>query len=475
MFKVTMRLANWPLHKFPNRHRSIVDPAFYLAVDDEASALADMLIQSESATEFEREISPDTRSLIAGTNDSYTLLLVRRKIMENEDIISDWLRRKLLRALGEQTDVLDPKEASMYRLPSDRPDILKFTSIRTGNDLFTMAGIYDLAVLPRGKYVKDGRLLFQRNDDRDYTGSLLVELGTDYLNIHGRNPSRSYQTVLYGFDVYTPYFLDKVKFSTDTSTNKRDRPHASFQYFGWSRKTLSFNNKIRWQLSIKGGLIGGTAGSKFQNTLHRDISYSDQPRGWESQIANGGRVGISFEYKLEMQRRIPDRNFYYSVFTEDKLGTYMTTAGLGVQVSNKSFAHTNSNFISLYSRKKSERLRQVFRQHFMYNVSFTYHRIVHNTMLEGYGIFKTNEDKTYDKTISYYALAKERVRRNIGVLNIALSYSTKYITYFYNWKSFSPETTNGNIEIGSRASGENMDISKRWHHFAEIGVAFYIL
>ena len=461
---------------------SIKDSAFYKEAAREADALASLLIASEENTEFDKNISARTRELISSTSDSYCVLLIRRAMMDNEDI-SEWLRRKLLKALGEQTDILDDTEASMYRLPSDHKKLVKFTSVRTGNDLFTLAGLYDEAFNPKTKFMKDNKWLFQRNDDRDYTGSLLVEIGTDYLNIHGSNPSKSYQTFLYGFDVYTPYFRDKKIFPADTSFNKLDRPHASFQYFGWSRKTLSFNTKVRSTFTIKAGRVGGQAGAKFQNTLHRDISYSPQPRGWAAQVGNGGRIGVSFEYTAERQDRIKDKNLYTNLIFDGKLGTYMTVAGVGVGITNKSFAQCNPNFISLNRRKKTDRFWQVVRQHLMYRASISYYRVVHNTMLEGYGVFKTTENT--DSVVNFapksrYILDASRIHRNTYQLNYTVSYSTKYVTFFYNWKCYSPETTNGDIGIPSPYSvmigkPKDMDISKRWHHFAEIGVSFNIL
>lgn len=121
---------------------------------------------------------------------------------------------------------------------------------------------------------------------------MLIEIGTDFFAFLRKRATKSYQTLLYGFDVYTPYFKDSTIFSADTSFNTKDRPHASFQYVGWSKKGLSRNGKYKWASTIKFGKIGGKAGAKFQNALHQDISYSPRPKGWDAQIANGGRIGL---------------------------------------------------------------------------------------------------------------------------------------------------------------------------------------
>jgi hypothetical protein len=454
----------------------------YREVERINNSLMDDLIKSEIPTQYERDVSSKTRKLIAIVEQGYLLALVRRQILELPDtLIGDWLRNKLKLAISEEMVLYAQKNYPVYSYPSDRRQAAKFISIRTGNDLFTVAGLSSL-FMPADKYIKDGNLFFQRNDDRDYTGSFLLEVGTDYLNLLKRKPVNSYQTFLYGFDVYTPYFRDSTMFPNPDSYNQSDRPHASFQYFGWTRNSISRLDNIRWTLGLKVGKIGGAAGAKFQTVLHQDISYSPRPRGWDAQIANGGRLGISFEYKRERQWHLNRNaniasnsisNVYASTLVEGKLGTYMTYGAAGISLSNKPFKQNNPNFIGTYSREARHKL---FWQHLMYRVSFVSYAMVHNTMLEGYGIIKTTEDKNDAITPkSSYVLRGDQVRPYFYMLNITLSYSTRYTTFFYNWKSISPETYLGDIGIPSPASGIRMDISNRWHHFAELGMAFRLL
>ena len=444
------------------------------------SSMMELLITIEKPTEFEKEVSTATRYAISVMDGGYELALARRSILENNDL-SDWMRNKLKMAISERMAIYAQENYPVYAYPSDKRQAAKFVSIRSGNDLFTVAGLASFA-MPADEYIRDGNLLFQRNDDRDYTGSFLVEIGTDYLSLLKRKPVNSYQTFLYGFDVYTPYFRNAAKFPNPDSYNVQDRPHASFQYFGWTRNSLSRINNIRSTLGIKAGKIGGSAGAKFQTALHQDISYSPRPRGWDAQIANGGRVGISFEYKRERQWHLNKKkklgvnsigNFFLSGLMEGKIGTYMTYGAAGLSLSNKGFQQNNTNFIGVYDRTSTHDL---FWHHFMYRVSFTSYAMIHNTMLEGYGIVNTSEDKSDPLTPkSVYTLRGDQVRPYFHMLNITLSYSTRYATYFYNWKSISPETNLGDIGIPSPASGLSMDISNRWHHFAELGVAFRIL
>ena len=453
---------------------------FYKRLKELNSSMMEIIITIEKPTEFEKEISAATRYAISTMDGGYELALARRSIMENDEL-SDWMRNKLKLAISERIAIYSQENYPVYAYPSDKRQAAKFVSIRSGNDLFTVAGLASFA-MPADEYISDGNLFFQRNDDRDYTGSFLLEIGTDYLSLLKRKPVNTYQTFLYGFDVYTPYFRNAATFPNPDSYNTLDRPHASFQYFGWTRNSLTRKNNTRATLGLKAGKIGGSAGAKFQTALHQDISYSPRPRGWDAQIANGGRVGISFEYKRERQWHINKKaklggnsigNLYLSGLMEGKLGTYMTYGALGLSLSNKGFQQNNSNFIGMYSRTSKHNL---FWHHFMYRVSFTSYKMIHNTMLEGYGIVNTSEDKSDLLTPkSVYTLRRDQVRPYFHMLNITLSYSTRYATFFYNWKSISPETYLGNIGIPSPASGITMDISNRWHHFAELGVAFRIL
>lgn len=453
----------------------------YINVNTAANPLMKLIYETEAKTFYESAISPDTRALIASIKEPYLLIQLERSIKETmNEPFGDGnnhyqFKEKILNAISYELSLEMKNTLPYYSYSLKRKKLLKFISIRSGNDLFTPAGLISQAY-PDRYYVPDNLWYFQRNDDRDYTGSFLLEIGTDYLNVLRRRPILSYQTFLYGFDVYTPYFRNKTIFENDTSFNPYDRPHASFQYVGWSKKCLSKFGKFRWETTVKFGRIGGKMGENFQNVLHQDVSYSPRPRGWGAQIARGGRLGISYEAKQEYQwylvKHEPESfgNLNISGSLEEKIGTYMTTAGLGVQLDNKTFAQTNPNFISHRTRQGvKNRL-----DHFYYRVGFSAVYVLHNTMLEGYGIFKSKEDKNDAYTPkSIYYLKDPQVRRLTYVLTIGLSYTTRFATLFYNWKSYSPETYLAGIGILS-PGGKEMNISKRWHHFAEIGLTFNI-
>lgn len=447
--------------------KSIIDDVALKDINTVANNLMIVLFDCEMQTPFNEKISPDSRELINYMREPYLVVLLERAIKNDTSTLfhlnsagTHMFKDKIIKEVSKQLNLLMIYTYPYYTYETKKKMPIKFISVRTGNDLFCP---------------------FRQNFDRDYTGSLLIEVGTDYLNPLRRRPVKSYQTFLYGFDVFTPSFNDVTKFQKADDIDSLDRPHASFQYFGWSKKALSKYDKLRWSSTIKFGKIGGRAGEVFQNVLHQDISYSLRPKGWDAQISKGGRLGISIEEKFEYQFTPIDdkvnlnniKIFNIVPSFEAKLGTYMTNASLGVSISNKKFAQANHNFIS-------HRIRQGAYHpldYLMYSASFKSTWVVHNTMLEGYGINNTTDQDTLkaDKFTpkSVYVLQSNQVQRLVHTVNVCVSYTTRFATFFYNWFMFSPETKLGRLDAKNEWS-HHINMSTRWHHFAEVGLTFNI-
>ncbi len=437
----------------------------YKEVNTIANPLKEIIYTSERRNQFSADISDLTRQLICEVKEPYVLNLIERAMKNDTTTIDvatetrmDLFKEKIYNAIEKQKQLLLSARYPYYKYETKSKKLINFFRIATGNDLFVFT---------------------TKNLDRDYTGSLMIEMGTDYFKFLRRRPVKSYQTVLYGFDVFTPSFYDTLKFKDFNSFDTLDRPHASFNYFGWKQCSQSLNDKFRWTFAIKFGQIGGRIGEQFQTALHQDISYSLRPKGWDAQISKGGRIGVSVEAKQEYQFYLDEllktRSFkllpmYLSPFLESKIGTYMTNASFGLQFSNKKFTTVNPHFISHRVRQGV----QHWSQHFMYNLAFKTTYVVHNTMLEGYGIFNTTESKNDPFTPkSIYFLNYDQVQRWLYTGNVTLAYTTTFATLFYNWSIFSPETKLS--QLNSKDSRIlNIDIGKRWHHFAEIGLSFNV-
>jgi Uncharacterized protein conserved in bacteria (DUF2219) len=437
----------------------------YKEVNVMANPLKEIIYQSEKMNQFGESVTDLTRQLICSIHEPYIINLLKRAITNDTnkfDPISntrnDMFKLKLIKEAEKHEYLLLANKYPYFHYETRNKKHINFFRIATGNDLFALT---------------------TKNLDRDYTGSLTIELGTDFLKFLRRRPVKSYQTILYGFDVFTPSFYDTLKFKNFNDFDTLDRPHAAFNYFGWKQCSQSLNDKFRWTFAIKFGQIGDRIGEKFQTALHQDISYSLRPKGWDAQIARGGRIGVSIEAKQEYQFYLDELlklkpakilPINLSPFLESKVGTYMTNASFGIQLSNKRFTENNPHFINHRTRQGIN----YWTQHFMYNIAFKGTYVLHNSMLEGYGIFNTTESKSDPLTPkSIYYLKYNQVNRFIYTGNFTMSYTTSFATIFYNWFIFSPETKLSKLNSkDERIKG--IDIGKRWHHFAEIGLSFNV-
>lgn len=394
------------------------------------------------------------------------------KKLESKNAVSQKLvlEEKLQIALSNQMRVLSREQEAWYIYASKNREIIKGISISSSNDLFRLA-----AFLPEDKEVSKN--FFQRNSDMDYTGGLKIEILTDYLKISGRSNTKTYQRLFFGADVYTPFFKDTSIFDRDTSYNLSDRPHASFQYFGYGTSGISQKGKYKWDLNIKLGKIGGGKANSLQTGLHQDLSFSPKPEGWGAQVANPGRLGWSVEYGGEWQLTKEPKSIYLSVPFQLSLGSYMTYPKAGLRISNREIKTINSNYIMA----KNERRNEYRFKSFYWSFDVLYTRMIHNTMLEGFGVVKTKEDDSDFGLPSKHKLNNDdpknkQLNRDIVNLNFTLVKQFRNNAIFYRWSAISPETrftqtnpldVNGEYTLG-------VDLDKRWHQWGTIGLIIAI-
>lgn len=436
------------------------------------NSMANILFEIEhNSSSFSFENLSDTTIYLIQCIETLEILELLRKAIEEKDNISIDLaiKNKLIRAISKQMNLVADNKFAWYNYSTNHKSLLKGISINSSNDLFTPMGIGELSGIKIPNYL-------QRNDDRDYTGGVLIEIATDYLKFNRKRPTKSYQKILWGADVYTPYFRDTTVFLTDSSYNPKDRPHASFQYLGWSTCGISYHNTFRWETILKLGKIGGERGAILQTILHQDISNSPRPRGWAAQISNSGRIGWSLEYKPEWQLKkiINQGNKYYpelylSGFLNGSIGTYMTFTGVGLQISNKAFLNSNTNFVSM--RTKVQKEKNILWEYWLISARSSIRYVFHNTMLEGYGVLSTTESMNDAYTPkSIYYLKENQIKRIVATTDLIISKQSRYATFFYTISSISPETTFS--KIGIKKDGVEMDISNRWHIWSTIGLCF---
>ncbi|WP_340153459.1 lipid A-modifier LpxR family protein [uncultured Marivirga sp.] len=425
---------------------------------NEYSILVDSLFQLEKENFSQNALKPSTLEIIREYSNLTQLTIIIRYVLNKLDINStsheQFIRKKLVHAVAEQMKLIAENNQAWYNYNTVEKQWVKGIQIESSNDLFAIGGI-------------------QKNNDVDYTGSLKVSISTDLFKMNGLFPTQSYQNIIYGAEVFTPYFKD---FTTDSSFNRNDRPHANFKYLGYEFNGISFNYMRRWSFSTKLGIIGSRFGYNFQYFLHRDISLSPYPYGWDAQIAKEGRLGLQVNGKYErlllkkqadlksdVVRLVP------SASIELAAGHYMTYLEGGINLSSHNFRHRNQDNI-LRIGKYFTGYDKIWRAKGYMNLNINPRLVIHNTMLEGFGVFSTNEDdaNSFAKP-SVHKLNGDQVRDFVLFTNFTAGAQFSKFNVFYKYSIKSPEV---NIENAMKIDG--VSINDRWHHYATIGLSFIL-
>ena len=418
--------------------------------------LKDILVKIEQEDTTRAEgISLQSVQLINQISQPYTLILLENAIIDDSSGVDIQIKNDLIEYINLRSTELCKLMYPYYAYPTKNKRIAKFAKLTTANDLFMwpFSGIKKL-----------------KNYDMDYTGALNVKIATDFLSAYRRRPTLSYQTVEFGFDVWTPYFKDTTIFDSFDSFNPDDRPHASFIYVGWNKNGLSKYHNYRWTTKVRVGTIGGQIGEIFQTGLHQDISNSPEPKGWDAQISNGRRIGLDLGYKGEYNIVVfkkRDKKSFLKLNLQPGLelnmGTYMTYISPTLKIGNRNFLLQNADDIYYRYSLSSANIWQNLSWKIEYQPRF----VVHNTMLEGYGIIGVMEENNYPSTPSSIHTVQD-INSWVHILGLNLSYSSRYYSFFLLYNIKSPEANLGVINAGD----DLLDLSKRWHKYATIGVSY---
>jgi hypothetical protein len=388
-----------------------------------------------------------------------TLELIHTELKKREHL-NPVHKKVLIEALSEYIQLISKIDYQDYTYQHDNPQLIKFFTIKTNNDLF---------LLPRFIPSKH-RPQSLENLDMDYTGGLLAEIGTDFLRLRSNKPKKMYQTILYGFEVHTPYFRDTLKFTKNDTFNVLDRPHGNFQFGGFSFNGLSRSNGYRWSSKIKIGKIGSGIGRVFQDVLHQDVSSSIKSLGWPSQIANNGRLGFSLEHRSEFQVALSKNELfkkkwfpYCNVILEARFGSYKTNIAAGYAISNNSFSKVNMHHI------RNVTSREGFKINYKIETTLTYNQ--HNSMLEGYGWVKNNLPDSCLRSLNKHYLKRSQIYPIISLTEITLGLSTKNFSAFIIHSIRSPELR----YAGAVAKAENGDFVyvNKWFNYGTLGISFH--
>lgn len=354
-------------------------------------------------------------------------------------------RQKQLEIVNERMEQVMAQEFSSYRFTNESKSWLKWLSVSHTNDvLFLYPGL---------------------NDDRDFTGGFRFELGTDKLKMRlfpGYLNSRnwySYQSVFIGGEGYTPYLRDTCVFNSPTAVDSLDRPYASYQYYGRAKYRISRRGRMALKGEFKVGTIGKSSPGAIQALIHRDlVTTAVTPNGWESQIANGGRIAISYsvsgEVLLFRRGNIDHHWIYPSVLLNGTIGHDNTSGTFGVNFSNKSLKQRGGIDLDI---TEGRWLRCTW------NVSSTVRYVQHNSMLDGYGIFGMAKDEDPDSPKDAYVLHPDSLNRLIWKNEFSVNIMFDHMGVFIKQSIWTPEFKK--LEV----KGETLPRYKNWSDWNHVG------
>lgn len=428
-----------------------------------ARKISDSLYHYEANNYSPTALTPFSNQVIQSFRQLRSLALLLEFVRDYNyanDAHQQLIRKKLIHAISVQMQLIADNTQAWYNYGSIEKRWLKGVQVTTANDLFTFS-------------------MLQKNNDMDYTGMLKISLITDMFKLDAGRPTQSYQEIQYGGEVFTPFFKDTSLFIKEDTFNVNDRPHACFQYVGLANHGIAHNFKSRWTTDLKVGVIGGRFGYNFQYWLHRDISLSPYPTGWDAQIGNPGRLALQGNVKYERlffgsQARFNGAGFtlFPSYSGELAIGHYMSYTEVGLNLATRNFRHKNPNQVlpKTQYNQTAERMKKV-RGYGDLNVNLRY--VIHNTMLEGFGVFKTNEKSlsSFAEPSKYY-LSRDRINPFVLFLNLTGGVQFRNINLFYRYSIKSPEFRSQGLILTD--NGAAIDPELRWHHYATFGASFIL-
>ncbi len=419
--------------------------------------------------------------LIEGINTPITFVLLTEYISNyNFELInpekSEDIYLKKVNILQDALNSNLAEKYSDYSYTKTAHNPYKGSEVFVLNDLFAYTALMGLNATP--------------NLDKNYTGAGMLEIRTDWfkfrfnifsifwpnsrIDLNG-DKWLSYQGVICGLDVFTPYIRDSIPLVTNLF-NDWDRPFYSYKYLGRSLYRLNLNENLRTSASIKLGVIGSETAVKVQSFLHRDVTVSSiTPKGWDSQIANGGRFGFQYEFQFDallfsrnngLKRHEGNFNKKVNLFTTGgyNLGHQLTAVNVGIGVCNRDFGQTNGRLFM--GNKKNG---------FVTQLKVRYRYVFYSGPLEGYGYLIPLADEDNQSPIDIYTLEWDEVCRNLLIADLFLGYNLNGVMLYWSSTYHSPEyrinIDNSTIGVGHKKEfqyGENQKIGYYYGVFGAV-------
>lgn len=344
------------------------------------------------------------------------------------------VKEQNLLMLSERIEILDKKKYSFYQNYQSSASLIKGFEMSHDNDFF---------------------LFSKMNQDRELTGGFKFTLITDnfkwrwlnVLELKRKDKVLTYQTISVLGSGYTPYIRYRNNFDLADSLHNYDRPFSSYLCIERAKHRTWRSGLIRHRGEFQIGAMGISQGRKIQAKLHADVITSSQfVHGWKKQIADGGRMVFQFNHKVDLLL-YSNTNRYHTVFKptfyklespkkyngcniisefELKVGTVMTTAGGGFRYSTLDFLKQSGNQMITSKKYKFTEVGWKF------DIGINYRYVVHNSLLEGMGLFNTFEKDNYDiVSLDQYVLNSNDIERNIFTFDFGLSLKFRKTTVFF--------------------------------------------
>ncbi len=421
-----------------------------------------------------------------------------------------WLEFVVADSIKDLEDVI----LSSGKYPGESPAIWKERLLQINQRMdelfekeFTLYRFTEFSSKPlRGLYAEHGNdfLHFQtnHNEDRDMTGAFRFEAITDLFKMRVVGSDKawslnsrswySYQTIFLAGEGYTPYLRDTSIFNSPTAVDSSDRPYASFIYGGYSKHRIFRNGMFKMNSRIKIGTIGSARPGGLQSLIHRDLNIGAYtPNGWNAQIAFGGRVAIQYDLSHEymlltkgwlisdgIRNRFQNKMQAFprwinvSVFDEIRYGHDMTSLGGGINIGTCDFKRSGDYLLPFASgRNRNKKYVAVF------NYRFTFRNVIHNSMLQGYGITKQTLDEDPTSPQDVYILTEGQVEDLVYIHELQFSIKLRHVGLFYRATFMSPEydlpVNSKTYQYGEDGATANHNTSP-WNHIGTVGLFFVV-
>lgn len=384
---------------------------------------------------FVEEIdNPFTLELLYSTiDDIYFLSNSIPKFIEQENL-------NIIKAKIESTD---KKTYVFYENYNSKTDFFKGFEMYHENDVFSF-------FLPK------------TNQDRELTGGFKFSIITDqlkwrWLRLGNKKEDNilTYQTISMLGSGYTPYIRYRNNYALNDTLQSFDRPFSSFMCIERAKHRTWSKGLVRHQGEFQIGAMGISQGRKIQAQLHKDLITSSQfVRGWDNQIASGGRMVFQLNHKLDLLL-FSNTNRYQTVFrpntykvfkpkkligtnlfseSEFRIGTINTDFSLGLRFSTLDFLNQSGN--QMIKRPENTfcciRFFNKDEFSFKFDIGLKYKYVFHNSTLQGLGIFKTFDEDPYDnEPIDVYYLTNNEIEKNIFTFDFGLNVKFRKTTVFY--------------------------------------------